>query len=350
MHTKAKEQSSLVSSMEVGSLGVFHLKRLWSRMMAARKGHVCEEDGNEWVFDNIVIHGLGLALEETLQYLYQDAPTYCEFERWVLRKNEGSIGTEQIDRINSAIGGTNYSNALQGAVHEIECAEPVLRAEDLSFWEENGYVTLHDAVPKENCRAAEQSVWEFLEIDSSDSETWYKTPKGHGIMVQFFDHPALATNRRSPRIHKAFAQLWGTADLWVTVDRVSFNPPERHGWRFPGPYLHWDTSLKPPIPFEVSGLLYLTDTLADQGAFTCVPGFHRRISDWLGSLPPDADPRKQDLEKLGAVPIAGKQGDLIIWHQALPHGSRPNRARLPRIVQYISMYPTSRESRSNHKI
>ncbi len=102
MPTKAKEQSSLVSSMEVGSLGVFHLKRLWSRMMAARKGHVCEEDGNEWVFDNIVIHGLGLALEETLQYLYQDAPTYCEFERWVLRKNEGSIGTEQIDRINSA--------------------------------------------------------------------------------------------------------------------------------------------------------------------------------------------------------------------------------------------------------
>jgi ectoine hydroxylase-related dioxygenase (phytanoyl-CoA dioxygenase family) len=33
-------------------------------------------------------------------------------------------------------------------------------------------------------------------------------------------------------------------------------------------------------------------------------------------------------------------GDLIIWKDALPHGSRPNRGRAPRVVQYIRMYPT----------
>ena len=36
-------------------------------------------------------------------------------------------------------------------------------------------------------------------------------------------------------------------------------------------------------------------------------------------------------------------GDLIIWHKALPHGSRPNSAKRPRIVQYLSMYPTKGE-------
>jgi hypothetical protein len=30
----------------------------------------------------------------------------------------------------------------------------------------------------------------------------------------------------------------------------------------------------------------------------------------------------------------------VIWHGAIPHGSRPNRAAMPRIVQYVRMYPT----------
>jgi hypothetical protein len=286
----------------------------------------------------MVIHGLGLALEETLQYLSLNVPTYSEFEQWVLQKNEGSIGREHIDRINFVISGTSCSNSLPRMIREIENAPSVLTAEDLFFWQENGYVIVNDAISKDNCIAAEHAIWEFMGTDSSDPNTWCKMPKGHGIMLQFFHHPALAANRRSQRIHKAFAQIWGTADLWMTVDRVSFNPPEHKDWRFPGPYLHWDTSLDPPIPFGVSGLLYLTDTGEDQGAFRCVPGFHRQISDWLKSLPPDADPRRQNLDELGAIPISGKAGDLIIWHQALPHGSGPNRATRPRVVQYISMY------------
>ena len=95
------------------------------------------------------------------------------------------------------------------------------------------------------------------------------------------------------------------------------------------------------MPLGMQGVLYLTDTAAEQGAFICVPGFHHRLADWLAGLPPDADPRQLDrLTALGPVPIAGRAGDLVIWHHALPHGSRPNHANRPRIVQYISMFPT----------
>ena len=94
-----------------------------------------------------------------------------------------------------------------------------------------------------------------------------------------------------------------------------------------------------PIPLGLQGILYLTDTDAEQGAFTCVPGFHNRIEDWLKGLPEGADPRTQNLEELGPIPIAANRGDFVLWHHALPHGSRPNRTNKPRIVQYIKWYP-----------
>jgi hypothetical protein len=39
-------------------------------------------------------------------------------------------------------------------------------------------------------------------------------------------------------------------------------------------------------------------------------------------------------------PVAAKRGDRIICHHLLPHGSSPNRAQRPRVVQYMSLQPT----------
>ena len=61
---------------------------------------------------------------------------------------------------------------------------PVLSSEDLAFWEKNGYVVVHNAVPPENCTAAEQAVWEFLEMDASNLESWYLHPPRQSIMVE----------------------------------------------------------------------------------------------------------------------------------------------------------------------
>src|SRR4029077_9034071 len=161
-----------------------------------------------------------------------------------------------------------------------------------------------DAVPAATHEAATQAVLDHVGARLDEPDSGYARRSNdvmvQGIMVQYFQHPAFDANRRSPRIHKAFAQLWGTADLWVSTDRVGFNPPERPGWRFPGPDLHWDESLHQPIPLSTHGILYLTDTEAEQGASTVVPGFHRRIGEWLAGLPAGADPRRQDLHALGS--------------------------------------------------
>jgi hypothetical protein len=325
---------------ETGVLGVMHLKRLWSRTMRTRAGEFdAASDLADWNATDTVIRGLGLGLHETLAFLYGSGPPFDAFERWILEKNGGAIAPERIERINAALTGTLDPNESRGV------AEPVFDERDLAFWEENGYVALHEAVSIENCRAAEDAIWEFLQMNRDDPATWYGCTQGHSIWVPLLHHPAIEANRRAPRIARAFEQLWKRSDLWMTVDQSGFNPPERSDWPFPGPHLHFDVSLELPIPLGMQGLLYLTDTSVEQGAFRCVPGFHRNVGGWLNSLPSDADPRLQDLEALGAVPIAGRAGDLIIWHQALPHGSSPNRSTRPRIVQYLSMRPADAEHR-----
>jgi Phytanoyl-CoA dioxygenase (PhyH) len=319
---------------ELGSLGVLHLRRLWSRTLARRTGTLQEPDSaEEWVEHDTLIRGLHLSLRETITMLYAEAPSFERFEAWILEQNGGAVESERIARINAALRGEAI------ACDEIG-DEPVFTGEEIAFWDEQGYVVLHDAVPPEQCAAAEDAIWEFLGMDRDDPATWYRGAHGRSIWVPLVNHPALWENRRAPRVQRAFAQLWGRRDLWMTVDQVGFNPPERRDWRFPGPHLHWDTSLAPPVALGLQALLYLVDVAPEQGAFTCVPGFHRRIDDWLRKLPPDADPRSQDLRALGAVPVSGRAGDLVIWHHALPHGSSPNRATRPRIVQYLKMHPT----------
>jgi len=331
----------LAAASETGALGVYQLKRLWSRSMAARHGAFFPATVHERHLDHLVIHASGLGLEQTLAYLGTQAPSFEDFERWIV-STTGGIAPERVARINAAVIGAPPPAPTRKLLDAIAASAPVLTDADLSFWRENGYVVLHEAISPAQSAAAAQAVWEHVGAAPDDPESWYGA-NDHGIMVQYFQHPAFDAARTSPRIHKAFAQLWGTADLWATTDRVGFNPPERARFKFPGPHLHWDVSVKTPIPFGSGGILYLTDTPPEQGAFTLLPGFQRWGEDWLKSLPPDADPRRQDLYALGPRAIGGCAGDLVIWHQALPHGASPNRGTKPRLVQYINMFPAHYE-------
>jgi hypothetical protein len=325
---------------DLGRLGVAGLKDFWSRQLEKRAPSQTDSFPNDEGFDRLLIDGLGLAIEEALNYLMQNAPAFEEFENWILEKNDGHIDPLTIERINCIIGNLPYSQEIIQSIHEIEESEPVLSKADMEFWDENGYVIARNVISKENAKAAEEAVWQFLDMEPGQPESWYQNKIGKGIMTELYHHPTLNKNRISKRVQKAFAQLWKTGDIWGTTDRAGFNPPEKRGWDFPGPRLHWDMNLTPPFQFGVQGILYLCDVTADQGAFSCVPGFHKTLEEWLEGLPAGADPRTEDLSGR-ARPIAANAGDLIIWHQFLPHGSSPNRANYPRIVQYMAMYPFS---------
>lgn len=324
------------SSEEVGSLGVCHLKRFWWRMLAAREGRQATND-LEPHLDALLIDSLGLGLEQVVTYLLHTCPTFEEFEVWVVR-TAGPPAPILIGRLNALVNGDRYPESVSRWLASIDSMADVFSPDDLDTWREQGFIVLRDAVTRENLDRTSKIIWRAVGGDPGDPTTWYDNASQR-TMVQIFQHPALLSNRRSPRIHKGFAQLWGTSDLCVTTDRCGFSAPLRKHETSRSPPLHWDIDFKQPEQMGTQGVLYLTDTHESQGAFSVVPGFHRRLKDWLAGLPAGADPNIQDLEALGPFPIAGRAGDLIIWHPSLPHGSRPNHHQRPRLVHYINMYP-----------
>ena len=299
---------------ETGSLGVLHLKRLWGKRMHLLQNSMKQnKKPSEENLDAIVLDGLGLGIVEPDLFLFQNQPSYEEFEQWILNTLAGNFKTETVDRVNKAI--RNYLDCPHNEYPlKASISDPVLSEADMAFWDENGYVIVRQAIPKEDARAAELVVWDFLGKDPANPESWYGGE--HTFWVPLFQHPAFIKNRQSWRIHKAFAQLWGTDDLLSTVDRASLNLPlQKDDMNLSGPSkLHWDASIAQPMVFRLQGILYLTDTAAEQGAFHCVPGFHHEISNWMESLSADADPR---VEVTALV----------------------NRGSYPRVAQYMQMYP-----------
>ena len=323
----------IVPSTETGRLHVMHLKRYWNKSLLKRDGKLkAAAYREEWKMDTTLLTVLGLGLEQTMVYVYQANPSFEEFENWIV-ETSGFPDAKTVAKFNRLVAGNADENANDSIAG-------VLTKEDLDFWDEHGYVIVRNAISREDCDRTVEMMCNYLGIERHAPATWYNEhPSKQGIMVQLFQHPLLGQNRRSPIIQKAYEQLWKRTDLWVNTDRVGFNPPEIARHPFQGPRLHWDVSIKLPVPFGTQGILYLADTAENQGAFTLVPGFQNRIGDWIKSLPPGADPRAQNLYALGPRPVAAGAGDFIIWHQALPHGSSPNTSALPRFVQYINYAP-----------
>lgn len=310
------------------------LHRYWQRRTAASPGP--EPDCGERDLEATLLSGLGINILEAARFLNpQTRPAFEALADWIVETNGGSMDETELSRLRDALAGVPVGSAA-GPLDQVEG----LTRDELAFWDQHGYVVVHDAVSASMRDQAAAAIYEFLDASPDNPDSWYLKKHGHSIWVPLLRHPAFVANRKSPRLVKAFAQLWGREDLWPTIDQGGLNPPERDNWPFPGPHIHWDTTLAPPHHFGLQGILYLTDTPAEQGAFSCIPGFHRILPEWLAHLAPGENPRDTIRKYPGFVPIPGRAGDLVLWHHHLPHGASPNRGKLPRVAQYITLLPT----------
>ena len=135
-----------------------------------------------------------------------------------------------------------------------------------------------------------------------------------GFFLPLAQHPAFDKNRCSPPIRNAFAPLYGTEDLHVTIDHGGFNAP---GWDVPR--LRRDISLAPPFQRCFEGVLDLTDTPAEQRHSTACQGFTAGSKAGWRACP--RAPRAQDLSAEA------------VHCRTAPHY---NYGMRPRLVQYIA--------------
>jgi hypothetical protein len=228
----------------------------------------------------------------------------------------------------------------------------VLSEDDWNFWITNGYVVIKNAVPKEQVKKLADFLWEFEEKDPNDPETWYAPPRAemkmkeltNTGMVEIYNHQYLWDNRQMPKIHQAFADIWGTEKLWVTIDRANLNMPIRPGFEYKG-FIHWDYDPETK-PQNVQGVLALEDQLDENmGGFQCIPELFRTYETWKLTQPEDRDHFKPDIIGFEVEKVKLEAGDLLIFNSLQPHGIRPNKSKNKvRIAQYISMMPADEDN------
>jgi len=232
----------------------------------------------------------------------------------------------------------------------------VLTAEQWTFWQEQGYVVIKQAVSREQAAETAAFLWEFEDKNPKDPNTWYtqaraemkmKELAGTG-MVEVYNHQSLWNNRQTQRVYDAFVDIWGTEKLWVSIDRANLNFPIRPSFEYKG-FIHWDYDPETK-PQNVQGVLALADqTDKNMGGFQCIPWLFKNYDSWKLTQPEDRDRFKPDVsgleDKLVKVPL--EAGDLLIFNSSEPHGIRPNHSKdKVRIAQYLSMMPAEEGNES----
>ena len=229
----------------------------------------------------------------------------------------------------------------------------ILTMKEWEHWRHNGYIVVKNAIPRAQALETAAFLWEFEEKDPNDPATWYTAPRaemqmkelaGTG-MVEVYNHQQLWNNRQSEKIYDVFVDLWGTEQLWVTIDRANLNFPIRPGHEYKG-FIHWDYDPE-TRPQNMQGVLALSDQLDENmGGFQCIPWLYRNYDTWKTTQPEDRNRFQPDIngleDKLVKVPL--EAGDLLVFNSTEPHGIRPNHSDKVRIAQYISMMPAQPEN------
>lgn len=220
---------------------------------------------------------------------------------------------------------------------------------DRAFFDTNGYVVVKNVVPKALCDAVIAAEYDFLGFCPNNPEGWYQEPLRRGGMLELYQHQALWDTRQHPKVHAVFAEFYATEKLWVSIDRVNFNPPihsEHPEYDHLG-MIHWDIDPREAhtAPRRVQGVLYISDTPVERGGFCCVPGHHKLIERWAATreaipgAPEEGKRSPKDKSEVEIVAIPAEAGDFVIWSTRLLHGNGRNLSDQPRLAQYITMYP-----------
>ena len=235
------------------------------------------------------------------------------------------------------IPATVSPSATNGPSAPIASSNAGLSPSEIDAFNKEGYILVRGAATAEQTARAQRAMYHQLGMTPTDPEGWYTSPPGATPgpfqHITFFgtphDRAAAAPHTddecaaweiaQNPRVHSAFASLWGTDRLWANVEMGSFKPPWRPGlpkygaicyagvqpWFSLGDALpmHWDFGVQdlakvvsPPASgrrdlsaegegssFGLQANLFLNDRGIDGGASCVNAGYIHHHGEWIHS-------------------------------------------------------------------
>src|SRR3954462_11422963 len=107
----------LISSGVSGPLGVLHLPRFWLKTSLEARGKLAPGyPGCGKGYDQMVLDGLGLDKQKTLDYIKNNRPTYTQFESWVKQQPGAKLDKANVEKLNSSIRGYNHDDATRKSI------------------------------------------------------------------------------------------------------------------------------------------------------------------------------------------------------------------------------------------
>jgi hypothetical protein len=107
----------LISSGTAGPLGVLHLPRLWLKSSLEARGKLAPGyPGCGKGYDQMVLDGLGLDRQKTLDYIKNSKPSYIQFENWIKQQPGVKLDKANVEKLNGAIRGYIHDDATRASI------------------------------------------------------------------------------------------------------------------------------------------------------------------------------------------------------------------------------------------
>ena len=219
-----------------------------------------------------------------------------------------------------------------------------LTAEDTEFFKENGYLVVRGALEQEAIDAALDRLWEALDEDRNDPESWIR--KGYRS-VPVGNEEVISGTTYNNRVFAMAEELAGKDKLNTSGGagpHINFPDPDRK-WSEPGGTSRWVTTRLRTVCRKGSSVrsrwvprfisTQSKNGVADLLSGQEVIGFGQNTSDtmtWIAFQ--GVAPR---LTWGPSYEFTGGAGDVCFWHHQMSHTAGPNCGRNVRIA-CISRY------------
>lgn len=210
---------------------------------------------------------------------------------------------------------------------------PHLIDEDRAFFKTNGYLIKHDLLTQDQLETALTVVWENLDCDRDDPDSWTKPGLSSPRIAS---HPAIRSTLHDSPAFAIAEELTGKSTL-----NEGANPGPQ--FRFPAEDKTWERSSRGHLDgyytptngvaegtvgrFSVGVTLYLNHVRSQSGGFTLWPGTHIQAAEHFKThslLCFKGGNANETFDMPDPVEVTGPPGTACFWHGQLMHTGSKN--------------------------